>query len=159
ATDLWARQPHVQKLKLFSDKSIASEFGAVVRTAHALLADLKTMEESKRAENALGIAGQSFRAAAMISRTGQRRRLTIKHFINQLELLVEVAEDAAKDIARLAEHARSAKRARSAKGSAAGRPGGTPGNVGFDLFVQQLLWDAQRLGGKLTIYKSESADG
>src|SRR5262252_230472 len=45
----WDR-PIVEKLKLFSDKSIASEFAAVIDTAHTLLADLKTMEKGRRAE-------------------------------------------------------------------------------------------------------------
>src|SRR5262249_28755709 len=81
--------PRIKKLKPFSDDSIASKSKAVMHKAHTLLADLKTMEKGSHAGNALGIAGLSLRAAAM------GRRLTIKHFIDQLELLVEVAEAAA----------------------------------------------------------------
>jgi len=127
--------PHIKKLKPFSDDSVASKFRAVPRNARALLADLKTMEKGSRAGNALGLAGLFLRAAAL------DRGLTIKHFIDQLELLVEAAKAAASDIAR-------------SKSSAAGRKEGTPGNLGFDFFVQQLLVDARAVGVKFTIFKS-----
>jgi len=45
----------------------------------------------------------------------------------------------------------------SEKRGATGRPKGTPGNMRFDLFVRVLCAVAQRMGGKLTIFKSESA--
>jgi hypothetical protein len=131
--------PRVKKLKPFSDDSIASKSRAVIKT-HALVADLKTMKKGSNAGNALGIAGLSFRAAAM------DRGLRIKHFIDQLELLTQVAEAAASDIAR-------------SKRSAVGRPGGTPGNLGFDFFVQQLLMDARAMHVKLTIFKSKADSG
>jgi hypothetical protein len=131
--------PHVKKLKPFSDESITSKSRAVTRKVGALLTDLKTMEKGSHAGNALGSAGLSLRAAAM------DRGLKIKHFIDQLELLAEVAEAATSDIAR-------------SKRSAVGRPGGTPGNLGFDFFVRQLLVDARAMRVKLTIFKSK-ADG
>jgi hypothetical protein len=131
--------PHVKKLKPFNDDSVASKSKAVMRNAHILLADLKIMEKGSRAGNALGIAGLFLRAAAM------DQGLKIKNFIDPLELLAEVAEAAASDIAR-------------SKRSAVGRPGGTPGNLGFDFFVQQLLMDVRAAHVKLTIFKSK-ADG
>jgi hypothetical protein len=137
--------PNVKKLKPFSDDSIASQLRAVIRNAHALLTQLKTMENgSLAANNTLGVAGLSVRAAA------KDRGLAIKHFINQLELLVEATEAAASDV-----------RARQDRITRAhtGRPRGTAGNLGFDIFVRQLLMDAQKMGGNLTIFKSPSADG
>lgn len=128
----------VKKLKPFSDESIASKSRAVTRNARTLLADLKTMEKGRFADNALGIVGLSFRVAAM------ERGLAIKHFIDPLELLVEVAEAATSDIARSAERTKEYRT--GAKHSAAGRPAGTPGNLGFDFFVRQLLMDARGLG-------------
>src|SRR6516165_7936083 len=65
--DDWDR-PIVEKLKLFSDKSIASELEAVIHTAHTLLADLKTMEKGSHAGNALGTAGLRLRAVAIDSK-------------------------------------------------------------------------------------------
>jgi hypothetical protein len=121
---------HVKKLK--GDDSTISKSRAVMRNARTLLADLKTMEKGSREGHG---AGLFLRAAAM------DRRVKIKNFIDPLELLAEVAEAAASDIAR-------------SNRSAAGRPPGTPGNLGFDFFVQQLLTDARAVGVKFTIFKS-----
>jgi hypothetical protein len=134
--------PNVKKLKPFSDASIASQLRAVILNARALLTQLKAMENGSH--NALGLAGLSVRAAA------KDRGPAIKHFINQLELLVEATEAAASDV-----RARQGRIIRAH----AGRPRGTAGNLGFDIFVRQLLMDAQRMGGNLTIFKSPSADG
>jgi hypothetical protein len=136
--------PHIKKLKPFSDDKIVSQFRALMHKAHALLADLKTMEKGSRAGNALEIAGLSLRAAAM------DEKLTIKHFIDQLELLAKVVEVAVSDIRARQDRVRRARAGRSA----AGRPRGTPGNIGFDFFVRQLRDDARAAGGKLGIHKS-----
>lgn len=108
------------------------------------------MGKGSNAGNALGIAGLSLRAAAM------DQGLKIKHFIDQLELLAKVAKVATSDITRSAERAKE-YRAR-AKRSAAGRPPGTPGNLGFDFFVQQLLKDARAVHINLTIFKRRDGD-
>jgi hypothetical protein len=63
-----------------------------------------------------------------------------------------VAEAATSDITRSAERAK--KYRAEAKRSAAGRKRGTPGNIGFDLFVQQLRTDARTVNVNLTIFKS-----
>jgi hypothetical protein len=121
--------PRIKRLR-FSDESIASQLKTVTRKTHELLAHLRKNE----------IAGLRLRAAAM------DRGLTIKHFTYQLELLAEVAEIAAADI----DHSKPSVRA--------GRPRGTPGNLGFDLFVQQLIMDARVVHVRLTIFKSPSAN-
>jgi hypothetical protein len=125
--------PGIKARKPFSDKKIASELRAVKREADALLVRLRKMDSC--ASNLPGIAGRFLRAAA------REQKLASKHFVDQLELLTKVAEGAASDIAR------------RSKSSAAGRPPGTPGNLGFDFFVRQLLVDAQGVGVKLTIFK------
>jgi hypothetical protein len=124
--------PGIKKMRL-SDESITHQLKAVTYKARSLLASLRKIEVSEA-------AGLSLRAAAM------DRGLTLKHFADQLELLAEVAEAAGHmGIAR-------------SKRSTAGRPPGTPGNLGFDLFVQQLLMDARAAGGNLTIFKSVDGD-
>jgi hypothetical protein len=125
-----AAVPGIKKMRL-SDESITSQLKAVTRQARGLMASLRKIDVPEA-------AGLRLRAATML------RGVTVKHFIGELELLIEAAEAAASDIARF-------KRS-------AGRPGGTPGNQGFDLFVQQLLMNARAAGGKLTIFKSPSAN-
>ena len=71
--------PGIKKLRL-SDQSIASPLKAITSKASALLASLRKIDVPE-------VAGLRLRAALI----DQRRGVTIKHFIGELELLIKAA--------------------------------------------------------------------
>jgi hypothetical protein len=160
------RMPVVEKLQLFSAREVASLLRAVERKAQALCDDLKKMS---RATGARAGASKFFHAALIEEQRGEavslcssqrsrqgRRDLWFQNIIDDLDLVTKAAAAAASDICDLHNRTMRIRAERSRKHSAAGRPTGTRGNVGFDIFVIQLLTDARRMGGSLTIYKWES---
>src|SRR5262245_9389367 len=75
-----AAVPGIKKMRL-NDESITPQLKAVTYKARGLLASLRKIDVPEA-------AGLRLRAATM----RQRRGVTIKHFIGELELLIEAAE-------------------------------------------------------------------
>jgi len=145
------RLSNVKKLQPHTAAEIVAVLTHVMHAALALRNELLRMQPESREINRDTIAGRFLRSVMLSTNQNEtnkmvtdRTQLGFTGHLTNLEILAHQANEAARQ-ARM-----SMKRK--------GRPKGTSGKVGFEMFVRLLWITAATTGERLTAYKSAHSD-